>query len=140
MSGNSADSFSEDSEAEEEKEEVKEKTEVVVKKKGPGRPPRKKKPPAPSPAVSPPLANAHKRRNVPPKSGKFCHYLCLSAPAFLSMLQSLNCVTPLPRSPREARRAEASLVRSGACSGGDSPKEKPHGAARPREGRLRALP
>lgn len=67
MSGNSADSFSEDSEAEEEKEEVKEKSEVT-KKKGPGRPPRKKKPPIPSP-VSPPVANAHKRRCIPPKSG-----------------------------------------------------------------------
>uniref|UniRef100_A0A3Q3GWE8 Si:cabz01080528.1 n=1 Tax=Labrus bergylta TaxID=56723 RepID=A0A3Q3GWE8_9LABR len=43
MSGNSADSFSENSEAEEEKEEVKEKAEVTVKKKGPGRPPRKKR-------------------------------------------------------------------------------------------------
>ncbi|XP_042072188.1 uncharacterized protein LOC121812961 [Haplochromis burtoni] len=70
MSGNSADSFSEDSEAEEVKEEIKEKTEVTVKKKGPGRPPRKKKAPVPSPVVSPSLANAHKRRNIPPKSGK----------------------------------------------------------------------
>uniref|UniRef100_A0A3B3HPR0 Si:cabz01080528.1 n=1 Tax=Oryzias latipes TaxID=8090 RepID=A0A3B3HPR0_ORYLA len=42
MSGNSADSFSEDSEGEEDKEEVKVKTEVLEKKKGPGRPPRKK--------------------------------------------------------------------------------------------------
>ncbi|XP_056299258.1 uncharacterized protein LOC130212144 [Pseudoliparis swirei] len=71
MSGNSADSFSEDSEAEEEKakEEVKEKTEVIVKKKGPGRPPRKKRAPIPSP-VSPSRANVHKRRCIPPKSGK----------------------------------------------------------------------
>lgn len=71
MSGNSADSFSEDSEPEEEKEEVKEKTEVVVKKKkGPGRPPRKKRPPTtPSLPVSPPASNTHKRRCVPPKSG-----------------------------------------------------------------------
>ncbi|TKS92729.1 hypothetical protein D9C73_027285 [Collichthys lucidus] len=69
MSGNSADSFSEDSEAEEEKEEVKEKAEVVVKKKGPGRPPRKKRAPIPSP-VSPTIANVHKRRCIPPKSGK----------------------------------------------------------------------
>lgn len=71
MSGNSADSFSEDSEAEEEKEEVKEKAEVMVKKKGPGRPPRKKRPPAPPPppTVSPPISNAHKRRCVPQKSG-----------------------------------------------------------------------
>ncbi|XP_030018373.1 uncharacterized protein LOC115438726 isoform X2 [Sphaeramia orbicularis] len=59
----------EDSEVEEEKEEVKEKTEVMVKKKGPGRPPRKKKAPNP-PSVSPTIANAHKRRTVPPKSGK----------------------------------------------------------------------
>lgn len=66
MSGNSADSFS-DSEVEEEKEEVKEKTEVIVKKKGPGRPPRKKRAPVPSPIVSPP--NTHKRRCIPPKSG-----------------------------------------------------------------------
>lgn len=70
MSGNSADSFSEDSEAEREKEEVKEKPEPVVKKKGPGRPPRKKKPPPPAPAVTPPIANAHKRRTIPAKSGK----------------------------------------------------------------------
>lgn len=70
MSGNSADSFSEDSEAEEDKDDVKEKTEVMVKKKGPGRPPRKKRPPTHSPPVSPPIANAHKRRCVPPKSGK----------------------------------------------------------------------
>ncbi|XP_029025524.1 uncharacterized protein LOC114867202 isoform X2 [Betta splendens] len=69
MSGNSGDSFSEDSEAEEEKEETKEKSEVLVKKKGPGRPPRKKRAPVPSP-VSPSVANAHKRRCVPPKSGK----------------------------------------------------------------------
>uniref|UniRef100_A0A3Q3II18 Uncharacterized protein n=1 Tax=Monopterus albus TaxID=43700 RepID=A0A3Q3II18_MONAL len=66
MSGNSADSFSEDSEAEEE-EDVKEKAEVMVKKKGPGRPPRKKRAPNPPP-VSPPIANAHKRRSIPPKS------------------------------------------------------------------------
>lgn len=70
MSGNSADSFSEDSEAEREKEEVKEKPEPVVKKKGPGRPPRKKKPPPPAPPVTPPIANVHKRRTIPPKSGK----------------------------------------------------------------------
>ncbi|XP_022069817.2 uncharacterized protein LOC110965188 [Acanthochromis polyacanthus] len=70
MSGNSADSFSEDSEAEEQKEEVKEKTEVVPKKKGPGRPPRKRRAPVPAPPVSPSLANAHKKRSVPPKSGK----------------------------------------------------------------------
>lgn len=69
MSGNSADSFSEESGAEEEKEDVKEKAEVMVKKKGPGRPPRKKRAPIPSP-VSPTLANVHKRRCIPPKSGK----------------------------------------------------------------------
>ncbi|XP_031707221.1 uncharacterized protein LOC116385688 isoform X1 [Anarrhichthys ocellatus] len=69
LSGNSADSFSEESEAEEEKEEVKEKAEVMVKKKGPGRPPRKKRAPIPAP-VSPSIANVHKRRCIPPKSGK----------------------------------------------------------------------
>ncbi|XP_036967897.1 uncharacterized protein LOC119027116 isoform X1 [Acanthopagrus latus] len=69
MSGNSADSFSEDSEVEEEKEEVKEKAEVMVKKKGPGRPPRKRRAPAPAP-VSPSIPNVHKRRCIPPKSGK----------------------------------------------------------------------
>ncbi|KAF0029304.1 hypothetical protein F2P81_018409 [Scophthalmus maximus] len=69
MSGNSGESFSEDSEAEEEKEEVKEKPEVVVKKKGPGRPPRKRRAPNPSP-VSPSIATVHKRRCIPPKSGK----------------------------------------------------------------------
>ena len=67
MSGNSADSFS-DSEPEEEKEEVKEKVEVMVKKKGPGRPPRKKRAPIPTP-VTPSIANVHKRRCIPPKSG-----------------------------------------------------------------------
>ncbi|KAM4713980.1 uncharacterized protein FYW61_019099 [Anableps anableps] len=70
MSGNSGDSFSEDSEADEEKEDVKEKTEVIVKKKGPGRPPRKKPTPVPPPSVSPPVANAQKRRPAPAKSGK----------------------------------------------------------------------
>ncbi|XP_072232470.1 uncharacterized protein [Leuresthes tenuis] len=70
MSGNSADSFSEDSEPEEDKDEVKEKTEVTAKKKGPGRPPRKKRAPMPSPPISPQIANDHKRRCVPPKSGK----------------------------------------------------------------------
>ncbi|XP_024144132.1 uncharacterized protein LOC112156174 [Oryzias melastigma] len=70
MSGNSADSFSEDSEGEEDKEEVKVKTEVLEKKKGPGRPPRKKKPPNPPPTATPPVANANKRRSTPPKSGK----------------------------------------------------------------------
>lgn len=70
MSGNSGDSFSEDSEADEEKEDVKEKAEVMVKKKGPGRPPRKKPAPTPPPTVSPPVANAQKRRPAPVKSGK----------------------------------------------------------------------
>ncbi|KAM4612141.1 uncharacterized protein ACJ7VT_012733 isoform 2-T2 [Polymixia lowei] len=70
MSGNSADSFSDDSDAEGEKEEVKEKVvEVVMKKKGPGRPPRKKRGPVPS-SVSPSLPGVHKRRSVQPKSGK----------------------------------------------------------------------
>ncbi|CAF91276.1 unnamed protein product [Tetraodon nigroviridis] len=67
MSGNSADSVTEDSEAEEEKPDVKEKAEAAVKKKGPGRPPRKRRPPVSSPA-SPPVAS--KRRCAPPKSGK----------------------------------------------------------------------
>ncbi|XP_069001487.1 uncharacterized protein [Embiotoca jacksoni] len=70
MSDNSADSFSDDSDAEEEKEEVKEKTEVTVKKKGPGRPPRKKRAAGTSPTASPSLANVPKRRCIPPKSGK----------------------------------------------------------------------
>ncbi|XP_029932790.1 uncharacterized protein LOC115377066 isoform X2 [Myripristis murdjan] len=69
MSGNSADSFSEDSEVEGEKEEVKEKTEVLVKKKGPGRPPRKKRGPLTS-SVNTSVASVHKRRCIQPKSGK----------------------------------------------------------------------
>uniref|UniRef100_A0A1A8A2R0 Activity-dependent neuroprotector homeobox b n=1 Tax=Nothobranchius furzeri TaxID=105023 RepID=A0A1A8A2R0_NOTFU len=69
MSGNSADSITDDSEAEEEKEVVKEKVEVPVKKKGRGRPPRKKKAPAHPPSVNPPGAN-NKRRSTPVKSGK----------------------------------------------------------------------
>lgn len=72
MSGNSADSITEDSEAEDEKEDVKEKAEVMVKKKGPGRPPRKKRPPVSSPA-SPPVAS--KKRCAPPKSGN--HPTCV---------------------------------------------------------------
>ncbi|XP_028330979.1 uncharacterized protein LOC114480757 [Gouania willdenowi] len=70
MSGNSADSFSEESEHEEEKEEVKEKKEVPVKKKGRGRPPRKKKANAPSLPNTSQTANVHIRRGTPPKSGK----------------------------------------------------------------------
>lgn len=69
MSGNSADSFSENSEVEEEKEEVKEKIETMVKKKRPGRPPRKKKAPVPPPTTGPPAANDNKRRSTPVKSG-----------------------------------------------------------------------
>ncbi|XP_061620312.1 uncharacterized protein LOC133472859 isoform X1 [Phyllopteryx taeniolatus] len=69
MSGNSVDSFSEGSEAEDVKEEVPEKVEVIVKKKGPGRPPKRKRAPTPS-AVSPSVASAPKRRSLPPKSGK----------------------------------------------------------------------
>lgn len=65
MSGNSAESFSEESEVEPEKEAVKEKPEVPVKKKGRGRPPKKKKPPAPPPAPKDP-----KKKATPPKSGK----------------------------------------------------------------------
>ncbi|XP_024290745.1 uncharacterized protein LOC112260118 isoform X1 [Oncorhynchus tshawytscha] len=60
MSGNSADSFSGDSDGEAEK--------VEVVKKRPGRPPRKKK--GPPPSVNPPLPGAHKRRSIQPKSGK----------------------------------------------------------------------
>ncbi|KAM6949192.1 uncharacterized protein FYW47_015588 [Aplochiton taeniatus] len=67
MSGNSADSLSDDSEAEVEKE-AKDKVEVV-KRKGPGRPPRKKRGPPPS-SVNPLLPGAHKRRCVQPKTGK----------------------------------------------------------------------
>lgn len=93
MSGNSADSFSEESEAEEEKEEVKEKAEVIVKKKGPGRPPRKKRAPNPSP-VSPSIANVHKRRCIPPKSGhqseshpyEFHRILCILLPFIYTLL------------------------------------------------------
>ncbi|XP_037832257.1 uncharacterized protein LOC108234819 isoform X2 [Kryptolebias marmoratus] len=70
MSGHSADSFSEDSEVEVEKEEVKEKIEMMAKKKGPGRSPRKKKAPVPPPTASPPAANDSKRRSTPVKSGK----------------------------------------------------------------------
>ncbi|KAM8881897.1 uncharacterized protein ACB058_001960 [Synchiropus picturatus] len=68
MSGNSGDSFSEESEPEEVKEEVKEKVEVPVKKKRPGRPPGKKKA-AKASVASPPPTNAN-RRSAPPKSGK----------------------------------------------------------------------
>ncbi|XP_061142255.1 uncharacterized protein LOC133159352 isoform X1 [Syngnathus typhle] len=67
MSGNSVDSFSEGSEAEDVKDEVPEKVEVIVKKKGPGRPPKRKRTPVAS-AVSPSAAGAPKRRL--PKSGK----------------------------------------------------------------------
>lgn len=138
MSGNSADSFSEDSEAEEEKEEVKEKAEVMVKKKGPGRPPRKKRAPIPSP-VNPSIPNVHKRRCIPPKSGNHLPVKLQSNPYKFDPVHSISIhltLTPPPRSHREARCAEASLVRGGACSSGDSPKEKPHGAASPRKGGL----
>lgn len=104
MSGNSADSFSEDSEGEEDKEEVKVKTEVLEKKKGPGRPPRKKKPPNPPPTASPPVpvANANKRRCTPAKSGKsrfrtitfgfWIDALHSAAPAFgISPQESAGC-------------------------------------------------
>lgn len=109
MSGNSADSFSEDSDAEEHKEEVKEKAEVVVKKKkGPGRPPRKKKPPAATPLpVTPPAPNAHKRRCGPPKSGK-----CRPYKVYILLLDVRCSVTDAPTaSCREARCAEAAVVR-----------------------------
>lgn len=124
MSGNSADSFSEDSEVEEEKEEVKEKAEVMVKKKGPGRPPRKRRAPAPAP-VSPSIPNVHKRRCIPPKSGNHPYN---SEPTHFHLFT----LSSAPH--REARRAEASLVGGRACSSGDSPKEKPHGAASPCKG------
>lgn len=131
MSGNSADSFSEDSEAEEEKEEGKEKAEVMVKKKGPGRPPRKKRPPIPAP-VSPSIANVHKRRCIPPKSGSH-----LSHPLKFESMHSISIhLRAPPLFHREAWCAEAALVRGRACSSGDSPKEKPHGAASAREGGL----
>ena len=85
MSGNSGDSFSEESEAEDEKEEVKEKPEVMVKKKGPGRPPRKKKAPIPSP-VSPAIANVHKRRCLPPKSGNRSSVTICDVPSVFSQV------------------------------------------------------
>lgn len=128
MSGNSADSITEDSEAEDEKEEVKEKAEAMVKKKGPGRPPRKKRPPVAS-AASPPVAS--KRRCTPPKSGNRPH---------VGFLPNKYVLFILNFSYREARRAEAPLVGGGASRGGDSPEQKPHGTARPCESRLRALP
>ncbi|XP_010886401.1 uncharacterized protein LOC105020800 isoform X2 [Esox lucius] len=68
MSGNSADSFSDDTDGEAEKLKEKEKVEVEVVKKRPGRPPRKKVPPPSS--VNPLLPGAHKRKNIQPKSGK----------------------------------------------------------------------
>ncbi|XP_056432136.1 uncharacterized protein LOC130370403 [Gadus chalcogrammus] len=69
MSGNSGDSFSDDSDGEgAEKEEVKVEV-AVAKKKGPGRPPRKKRGPIATP-VNTMLPVAHKRRCVQPKSGK----------------------------------------------------------------------
>lgn len=80
MSGNSADSFSEDSEVEGEKEEVKEKTEVMVKKKGPGRPPRKKRGPLTS-SVNTSVASVHKRRCIQPKSGNLlCFGVLVDSP------------------------------------------------------------
>ncbi|XP_034020388.1 uncharacterized protein LOC117504991 [Thalassophryne amazonica] len=68
MSGNSAESFSEESEVEEDKKDVKEKATDATKKKGPGRPPRKKKEPVPA-LVSLSVASGHKRC-IQPKSGK----------------------------------------------------------------------
>lgn len=130
MSGNSADSITEDSEAEDEKEDVKEKAEVMVKKKGPGRPPRKKRPPVSSPA-SPPVAS--KKRCAPPKSGN--HPTCVCSDKQVCFVQIYHNL-----SRRKARRAEASLVRGGAGCGGDSPQEKPHGTASSCESRLRTLP
>lgn len=118
MSGNSADSITEDSEAEDEKEEVKEKAEVMVKKKGPGRPPRKRRPPVASPA-SPPVAS--KRRCAPPKSGNHLQVCYAKQVCFIQPYLHL--------SHREAWRAEASLVRGGACCSGDSPESKPPGTA-----------
>lgn len=132
MSGNSADSFSEDSEAEEEKEEVKEKPEVMVKKKGPGRPPRKKRAPVASP-VSPSIPNVHKRRCIPPKSGNSQRLEGASLIRWCTVFTSSF-------SHREAWSAEATLVGGGACSSGDSPEEKPHWAARSCKGRLWTLP
>ncbi|XP_061922847.1 uncharacterized protein LOC133662737 isoform X1 [Entelurus aequoreus] len=69
LSGNSADSFSEETEPDDHKEEVQEKVEVLVKKKGRGRPPRKKRPPI-TPTVSTSRVGAQKRRSAQPKSGK----------------------------------------------------------------------
>ncbi|KAG7461850.1 hypothetical protein MATL_G00195450 [Megalops atlanticus] len=70
MSGNSADSFSDDSEGEQEK--CKDKVETVKKGAERGRPPRRKKvstPPASSVCPSS-ASNAHKRRSAQPKPGK----------------------------------------------------------------------
>ncbi|KAL0970512.1 hypothetical protein UPYG_G00243060 [Umbra pygmaea] len=67
MSGNSADSLSDDSDREAEK--AREKVDVEEVKKRPGRPPRKKKAPPPT-SVNTLLPGAHKRRSVQPKSGK----------------------------------------------------------------------
>lgn len=48
----------------------------------------------------------------------------------------VNMVTHPRLCHREAWGVEASLVRGGACSSGDSSEEKPHGAACPRKGGL----
>ncbi|XP_072314709.1 uncharacterized protein [Eucyclogobius newberryi] len=81
MSGNSAESFSDESEAELVKEEVKKvkkvkkakvvkvKVEIPVKKKGRGRPPKKKKLPASGP-VAPTTPKDPKKKATPQKTGK----------------------------------------------------------------------
>ncbi|CAL1590973.1 unnamed protein product [Knipowitschia caucasica] len=75
MSGNSAESFSEESEAEQVKEQVKEllkeevKVAVPVKKKGRGRPPGKKKQTATRPA-GPAQPKDPKKKATPQKTGK----------------------------------------------------------------------
>ncbi|XP_030635315.1 splicing factor, arginine/serine-rich 19 [Chanos chanos] len=69
MSGNSADSFSDDSEAEGEKS--KERAEVGKKGAGNGKGPRPKKESSPHPmSVTPSPSGPHKKRNSQPKSGK----------------------------------------------------------------------
>ncbi|XP_033839110.1 uncharacterized protein LOC117385938 [Periophthalmus magnuspinnatus] len=70
MSGNSAESFSEESEAEQVKEEVKQKVEAPVKKKGRGRPPRKKKTPGAARPAAPATPKEPKKKATPQKSGK----------------------------------------------------------------------
>lgn len=79
----------------------------MVKKKGPGRPPRKKRAPISSPG-NPSIASVHKRRCIPPKSGNhqpisvcdfpsFSHFLlnvilCILFPFIYTVLHLLLCL------------------------------------------------